>query len=323
MKKYIGILIIFAIIALFTGCGTQENSEVTVVLDWTPNTNHTGLYVALSEGYFEQEGLNVTIIQPQEGAAEQIVAAGSAQFGISYQENVTFARAEGIPIVSLAAVIQHNTSGFGSLAEKNITTPKDFENKKYGGWGSPIEEATLRYLMEQDGADPDKIQIVTTGDMDFFQASTTGEIDYAWIFEGWDGIAVELKGIELNYIDLGQEAELFDYYTPVIITSENCIDQNKNLVQKFMSAVKKGYEYSIDKPEEAAEILLENVPELDRELVIESQKYLAEKYRDDAPYWGIQAQEVWERYMNWLYENGFIENTVDVTKAYTNEFLGE
>lgn len=325
MKKYIGILVLICIITLITGCGTQptDKIKVTAVLDWTPNTNHTGLYVALSEGYFEEEGLDVAIIQPQEGTAEQIVAAGSAQFGVGYQESVTFARAEGIPIVSLAAVIQHNTSGFASLAEKGITEPKDFENKKYGGWGSPIEEATLRYLMEQEGADPNKLQIITTGDADFFQASSTGEVDYAWIFEGWTGIEAKLRGIELNYIDLGKVAEVFDYYTPVIITSEKMVSENRELVQKFMKAVEKGYKFCIEKPEQAAEIILKNVPELDRDLVVESQKYLADKYQEDAPYWGMQKHEVWERYMYWLYENGFIENQVDVTKAFTNEFLNK
>lgn len=167
MKKYIAMAMLICVIMLASGCGSQQTGKikVTAVLDWTPNTNHTGLYVALSEGYFEKEGLEVTIVQPQEGTSEQIVAAGSAQFGISYQESVTFARAEGMPVVSLAAVIQHNTSGFASLVEKGITSPKDFENKKYGGWGSPIEEATLRYLMEQEGADPGKLQIVTTGEI--------------------------------------------------------------------------------------------------------------------------------------------------------------
>ena len=324
MKKYMVLILIF-IIALTAGCGVKpaDRIKITAVLDWTPNTNHTGLYVALSEGFFEKEGLEVTIIQPQEGTAEQIVASGSAQFGIGYQESVTFARAEGIPIVSLAAVIQHNTSGFASLAEKGITSPKDFENRKYGGWGSPIEEATLRYLMEQEGADPDKLQIVTTGDADFFQMSATGEVDYAWIFEGWTGIEAKLRGIELNYIELGKVAEVFDYYTPVIITSEKMINENRDVVQKFMRAVEKGYRFCIEKPEEAAEILLKNVPELDRELVAESQKYLAGKYRDDAEYWGMQKHEVWERYMLWLFRNGFIGEQVDVAKAYTNEFLSK
>ncbi|HZK26012.1 MAG TPA: ABC transporter substrate-binding protein [Thermoclostridium sp.] len=328
MKKYTKILLllcIFTLITALSGCGTTQSqeTELIVVLDWTPNTNHTGLYVALTEGYFKDAGLNVTIIQPEEGTAEQIVASNSAQFGVSYQESVTFARSEGIPIVSLAAVIQHNTSGFASLAEKDITSPKDFENKKYGGWGSPLEEKTLRYLMEKVGADPDKVQIVTTGDADFFQTTGTGEIDYGWIYEGWDLVAANLRGIELNYIDLGKEAEVFDYYTPVIIASEKMISEEKELVQSFMSAVEKGYKYCIEKPEEAAAILLENVPELDSELVIESQKFLAGKYQEDAQYWGMQKEEVWERYMTWLYENGFIENAIDVTKAFTNDFLNK
>lgn len=314
-------LMVFSMV--LAGCANKSDRKISVVLDWTPNTNHTGLYVALEKGYFKDEGLDAEIIQPQEGTAEQLVAAGSAQFGVSYQESVIFARNENVPVVSLSAVIQHNTSGFASLKEKGIVTPKDFENKKYGGWGSPIEEATLRYLMEKDGADPDKLQIVTTGDADFFQASASGEIDYAWIFEGWAGIEARLKGMELNYIDLGKISEVFDYYTPVIITSEETISKEKEMVEKFMRAVEKGYKYSIDNPTEAAEILLKHAPELDRELVVESQKFLASKYQDDAPYWGMQKQEVWERYMNWLYENGFIEEQVDITKAYTNDFLSK
>jgi ABC-type nitrate/sulfonate/bicarbonate transport system substrate-binding protein len=322
MKKSIVLISVILVLCLqISGCRVHDNTKITVVLDWTPNTNHTGLYIALNEGYFNDEGLDVEIIQPQEGTAEQLVAAGTAQFGISYQENITFARAEGVPVVSLAAIIQHNTSGFASLKEKGITSPKNFEDKKYGGWGSPLEEATLRYLMEQHGADPDRLQIVTTGDADFFQASTSGEIDYAWIFEGWAGIEAKLKGMELNYIDLGAIAEVFDYYTPVIFTSEKNIDKNKDLVKKFMRAVEQGYQYAIEKPDAAAEILMDHAPELDRKLVMESQRYLAGKYQDDAPYWGMQKQEVWERYMNWLYENGFIADKVDVTKAYTNEFL--
>ena len=322
MKKSFGLLMAIAgSIVILAGCGAQAKTKVTVVLDWTPNTNHTGLYAAINEGYFQQEGLEVEIIEPVEGAVEQLVSAGTAQFGVSYQESVTFARAQGVPVVSLAAVIQHNTSGFASLKEKNIVTPKDFEGKKYGGWGSPIEEATLRYLMQQDGADPDKVQIVTTGEADFFQASASGEIDYAWIFEGWAGIEARLSGMELNYIDLGKVAEVFDYYTPVLITSEKNIEENRGMVEKFMRAVAKGYQFAMKNPDAAAEILMDHAPELDRSLVMESQRYLADKYQADAPYWGMQKQEVWERYMNWLHENEFITEKVDVAKAFTNEFL--
>jgi ABC-type nitrate/sulfonate/bicarbonate transport system substrate-binding protein len=249
------------------------------------------------------------------------VAADSAQFGISYQEGVTFARAEGVPLVSLAAVIQHNTSGFASLKEKNITSPKDFEGKTYGGWGSPVEEATIKYLMKQAGADFSKVKIVTTGDADFFQASASGQIDFGWIFEGWDGVAAKQKGLELNYIDLGKEAPVFDYYTPVIITNEKTLTQDEKLVKAFMTAAKKGYEYTIKNPDKAADILIKAVPEINKDLVKESQKFLSKNYQADASYWGYQKQDVWQNYTDWLFENGFIKEKIDVTKAYTNKFV--
>ncbi len=327
--KLVSIILASVMVFVATACTAKPKKEiqqdplkkVTVVLDWTPNTNHTGLYVADEKGFFKEHGLEVEIIQPSEGTSDTIVASGKAQFGISYQESVTYARAADVPLVSVAAVIQHNTSGFASLKEKSILTPKDFEGKVYGGWGSEMEEATIRYLMEQSGADFSKVTIMTTGDADFFQASATGQIDFAWIFEGWAGIEAKQKGMELNYIDLGKEAPIFDYYTPVIITNETILKEEKELVEAFMKGVKKGYEYAIKNPEDAADILIKEVPEINSELVIESQKFLSERYQADAATWGLQKDEVWQRYTDWMFENGFIEKKIDVTKAYTNEFI--
>ncbi|SHJ50301.1 ABC transporter substrate-binding protein [Thermoclostridium caenicola] len=319
VKLYILLFCLLITMILATGCGKAQ--KVTFVLDWTPNTNHTGVYVAVEKGYYAEEGLDVTIIQPSDMGADAMVASGAAQFGVSYQESVTFARAENVPLVSIAAVIQHNSSGFGALKEKNIRSPKDFEGKKYGGWGSPVEEATIKYLMEKAGADPSKVEILSVGTADFFQASSSGQIDFAWIFEGWDGVAAKLKGIEIDYIDLGKTDPVFDYYTPVIVTSEDMIQNNGKMVEAFMRATIKGYLYAIEHPEEAAEIFIKAVPEADPELIRESQKFLADRYQDDAPYWGIQKKEVWQRYNDWLYENGFISEPIDVEKAFTNKFV--
>ncbi len=325
IKPIVSFIIIIAFVIAFTACSSGKKPDtpekVTFVLDWAPNTNHTGIYVAKEKGFYRDQGLEVEIIQPQEGSSDTIVASGKAQFGISYQEGVTYARAAGVPLVSIAAVIQHNTSGFASLKEKNILSPKDFEGKTYGGWGSETEIATIKYLMDQEGADFSKVNIMTTGDADFFQASASGQIDFAWIFEGWAGIEAKLKGIELNYIDLGRIAPVFDYYTPVIITNEDILKNNKELAESFMKATIKGYEFAIENPDEAAEIMISAVPELNRELVVESQRFLAEHYKGDAEKWGLQKQEVWQRYTDWMYENGFIEENIDVTKAYTNEFI--
>lgn len=326
MKRIVTLILIATILLTLAGCQTKTPTEgkldkVTFTLDWFPNTNHTGVYVAKDKGFFEEEGIEIEIIQPGESTAEQLVASGSAQFGVSYQESVTFARSEGIPVISVAAVIQHNTSGFMSLKDKGILSPKDFEGKKYGGWGSPIEIATLAYLMEQEGADINLVEIVTIGDIDFFAASQNGQVDFAWVYEGWSVIEAGLKGFEVNYMDLGQEAEVFDYYTPVIITSEKLIAENKDLVERFMKALAKGYEFAVENPENSAQILLDSAPELDADLVKASQVFLSTKYIDDAEYWGYQNKETWDRYTDWLFENGFITNKVESEKAFTNEFL--
>jgi len=326
MKKIITSILIATILLTLAGCQTKtpsqsEPDKIVFTLDWFPNTNHTGVYVAKDKGYFNEEGNEIEIIQPGESTAEQLVASDSAQFGVSYQESVTFARSEGISVVSIAAVIQHNTSGFMSLKDKGILSPKDFEGKKYGGWGSPIEIATLAYLMEQDGADVDLVDIVTIGDIDFFAASQTGQVDFSWVYEGWSVIEAGLKGFDVNYIDLGQEAEVFDYYTPVIITSESLIAEDRDLVERFMRALAKGYEFTVENPEDAALILLNSAPELDAELVKASQVFLSTKYVDDAEYWGYQNEQTWDRYTDWLFENGFITNQVESEKAFTNDFL--
>ncbi|MBO8158679.1 ABC transporter substrate-binding protein [Thermosyntropha sp.] len=324
-RKLSFILILTLILSLLPGCSlkpekNQSLTKVTVVLDWFPNTNHSGLYVAKDKGFYKDEGLDVEIVQPSEGGTPQLIAAGKGDFGISYQEEVTYARVQDIPIVAIAAVIQHNTSGFASPKSKNIKTPKDFENKTYGGWGSPMENAMIKTLMDKYGADFNKVHIVNIGSADFF-TSIEKDIDFAWIYYGWTGIEAELKKIDLNFIKLRDEHEAFDFYTPVIITSEDKIKNNPELIKKFMRATAKGYEFAIKNPEEAADILLKEVPELNPDLVKASQKYLAKEYKSDAPRWGEMKLEVWEKYADFMYENKIIEKNIDPQKAFTNDFL--
>ncbi|WP_113930385.1 ABC transporter substrate-binding protein [Bacillus sp. P14.5] len=332
MKKAFAVL--FSAV-LITGCGQNNNEgqnesgsesetlkEVSVVLDWTPNTNHTGLYAAKENGYFEEEGLDVEIIMPGEAGADSIVASGQADFGVGYQEGVTQARVQDVPLVSIAAVIQHNTSGFASPADKNIESPKDFEGKTYGGWGSPVEEAVMASIMGQENADVSEVDIVNMGDSDFFTA-VQRDIDFAWIYYGWTGIEAELRNEDINMIYLTDYSEKLDYYTPVLTTNEDLIEEDPEMVKAFLAAASKGYNFSIDNPEEAAQILLDAAPDLDEELVKKSQEWLASRYQDDAPRWGEQKLEVWENYADWMFENELLESELDAEQAFTNEFLPE
>lgn len=304
----------------------KESSEslrdVKIVLDWSPNTNHTGLYVAKEQGFYEEEGLNVDILLPGSGGADAMVASGEVPFGISYQEGVTQGRTQGVPLVSIAAVIQHNTSGFAAPVDRGIKTPKDYEGKTYGGWGSPVEEAILKSIMDQTGADVSKVKFVNMGEADYFTA-VKRDIDFAWIFYAWTGIEAELRGEPLDMQYVKDYTDKLDYYTPVIVTNEKTAANDPELVKAFMRATSKGYEYAIQHPEEAADILLKAVPDLDKELVLASQKWLSPKYQDDAARWGEQKREVWQNYSDWMHERGLIEKELDTDKAFTNEFLPE
>ncbi|MFS0612858.1 ABC transporter substrate-binding protein [Lederbergia ruris] len=327
MKKWLGIALVMVL--LLAGCSgaTEEKSEtgekkVSIVLDWTPNTNHTGLYIARDKGYFKEEGLDVEIILPGEAGADQLVASGKSEFGISAQESLTEARAQDIPIVSIGAIIQHNTSGLASPVEKNIKKPSDFEGKTYGGWGAPVEQAVLTSLMDADGGDFNKVDVVNMGDTDFFTA-VQRDIDFAWIYYAWTGVEAELRGDDLNMIYLTDYSDKLDYYTPVISTSEKMIEKDPDTVKAFMKAVSKGYQLAIDNPEEAAEVLIKAEPDLDEELVRKSQEWLATRYQDDAARWGEQKQEIWQNYMDWMLEKKVLEKEIDVKQAFTNEFLPE
>ncbi|MDW0110860.1 ABC transporter substrate-binding protein [Sporosarcina aquimarina] len=329
MKRILTVL--FAA-SLLTACGTDSDSsaskdsgndkvkKVHFALDWTPNTNHTGLYVAQEKGYFKDEGLDVEIMLPGEAGADQLVAAEKADFGIGAQEALTEARAAGIPIVSIAAIIQHNTSGFASLKEKGIESPKDFEGKNYGGWGAPVEQAVVKSLMEKDNGDVNKVKYINMGSSDFFTAIQR-DIDLAWVYYGWTGIEAEQRGMELNIQYLKDYSEKLDYYTPIITTSEKMIEKDPETVKAFMAAAVKGYEFSIEHPDEAADILSKAVPDLDPELVKKSQEWLSPKYQDDAPRFGEQKLKTWENYAEWMNENELLDGEFNAEDAFTNEFL--
>lgn len=325
MKKLFSLLLVPVLLlaGLLSGCGSETKAltPVTVMLDWTPNTNHTGLFVALEKGYFKEQGLDVKIIQPSsDGTVEQLVATGKADFGVSQQEQVTTARTSDIPVVSLAAILQHNTSGFASVTSKNILTAKDFENKTYGGWGLPSEDAMLKALMQKENADFSKLKIVSIGAADQL-TSLNKDIDLTWIFYGWTGIEAEMRNMALNMIWLKDVDPALDFYTPVLITGENMTKTKPELVRSFMKAVSEGYKYAISNPSDSAEILIKNAPEANPELIRKSQAWISPKYQDDAARWGEQKAIVWQRYAQWLVDRQLLPKMIEPTKAYTNDFL--
>ncbi|CFX51952.1 SsuA/THI5-like [Syntrophomonas zehnderi OL-4] len=327
MKRIVSILLSFCLLFSLAGCSTNQTRQeqeslqkVTILLDWFPNTNHTGLYVAQEKGYFKDAGLDVKITQASEGGTPQLVAADQAEFGISYQEEVTAARSENVPVVAIAAIVQHNNAGFAAPASKGIKTPNDFVGKTYGGWGTPMENALIKYLMEKNQADYSTVKTVNIGSADFF-TSMEKNIDFAMIYYSLTGIEAELRNIPLDFIPFRDQETALDFYSPLIVSSEKQIAKNPELVKKFMLACSQGYQYAISHPKEAGEIFIKHVPESNRELIMASQAYLSPRYQDDAVRWGEMKSEVWKGFADLMYDNRIIKQPIDPDQAFTNEFL--
>ena len=332
MKKiikglYIG-LSLFAIAAASMACGSEKQStsvekKLKLVLDWTPNTNHTGLYVAMDKGYYKDAGIELEIVQPPEDGAEVLVASGKADFGISFQDTMAGALSKNspLPIKAVAAITQHNTSGIMSRKGDGITTPKGLEGKKYATWDLPIEKAILKNVVEKDGGDFAKVELIPSTVTDEVSALSTKQIDAVWVYYGWAGISAKVKGFDFDYFAFKDINPTFDYYTPVLITNDDMIKNNSDIVKKFLEATKKGYEFAAGNPQDAAEILLKYAPEIDSKLANASQEYLSTCYIDKDIPWGYIDSERWKNFYRWINENNLLEHRIDEGAGLDNEFI--
>ncbi len=323
MKKILAFTLALTMLLCLVSCGASNSEkDITLVLDWTPNTNHTGFYVALEKGYYADLGLNVTIQQPPEDGATALVASGKAQFGIDFQDYLApaYATDSPLPVTAVAALIQHNTSGIISMSDKGITSPKGMENHSYATWDLPTEKAIIKSCMEREGGDFDRVELIPSTVTDTLTAIQTN-VDSVWIYYAWDGIAAEVKGLDTNYFAFGDIDPAFDFYTPVLVANNAFLESDPDTAKAFIEATQRGYEDAIENPEEAADILCKYAPELDRDIVVESQKWLAEKYIDDAESWGVFDAQRWNSFFDYLWENKLIEKEIADNFGFTNEYL--
>lgn len=326
-KKIVAAILSLTLLVSFAACSSGKSGEgkvekITFVLDWTPNTNHTGVYVAQKLGYFEEAGIEVNIVQPPEDGATSLVASGNAQFGVDFQDSIApaFGTEEPFPVTAVAAILQHNTSGIISLKGNGIDRPKGLEGKTYATWNAPIEKAMLQNVVEGDGGDFSKVNLRPSTVNDVIAGLQT-DVDAVWIYYAWDGIATEVKGVETDYFSFRDLNPVFDYYTPILVANNSFLSEKPETAKKFLKAVQQGYEYAISHPEEAADILLEAAPELDRDITVASQKWIADQYKAEAEQWGIIDPSRWNAFYNWLNENGLVEQAIPENFGFTNDYL--
>lgn len=326
------LLLFCLLLCSISGCGKMKQekrpdknlTEITMVLNWTPNTEHSGLYVAMKKGYFEKEGLDITVVEPPEDGATSMVAAGEAEFGIGFQNEMAenFSSDNQLPVAAVAALLQHNQTGFISLARHDIITPADISDHTVAFSGDVIEQTMIRMLIEQSGGDFSRVKMEETYVDDVAETLDAG-LHVVLGDYGWDGIACERKGMEIHYTAWRDLNEVFDYYGPLIIANTEFLTKQPDMAKAFLRAVRQGYQDAVMNPTEAADILLEQVPDLDEGLVDASQRYMSQQYIADSMAFGVIDAERWNRFYNWINTMGFYQTPIPEGIGFTNEFLEE
>ncbi len=303
----------FFTLGLISACGGSDSDQntVSVQLDWTPNTNHVGIYVALANGWYEEEGINVEIVPYSDANPDVVVANGLADIGISFPPNLIFSRAAGLDLISIAAVLQSNPTELAVLESSDILRPRDFDGRTYAGFGLPFEESRIRAVIRADGGQGEFT--VATLSTFAYEALFNGRADFTEIFTTWEGIEAELRGVKLRtfrFDDFGVP----DFPGVILIAQQSTVNERSDVLRRFLEVTRRGYEFAANQPEEAARIFIEYVGEdvfPEAELVRLSNLMLADIFVDADGSWGLQDAEVWDAYASWMLAQGILVSADD------------
>lgn len=305
-------------------------TTVRIALDWTPNTNHTGIYVAQQLGWFTEAGLDVQILPYNQSPPETLVSSGAAEFGVSFQDTFTYAKASGADVTSVMAILQHWASEIAVRADRtDITSPRDLDGKVYGGFGAPSEEPKMRAVI-QDAGGRGEFEAVVLG-TSAYEALYAGQVDFTEPFVAWEGIEAELRGQPLRtfaYTDYGFP----DAYAVLLIGNSPWLAENPETAAKLVQAVQRGYQLAADDPAQAAQLLMDANPGAfsEPELVNRSQAMLSADYlRDESGRVGRQTLDRWTGYSGFVVDSGIVAGPdgaplttrPDFSTWFTNDYL--
>ncbi|MDV7090845.1 ABC transporter substrate-binding protein [Rhodococcus sp. IEGM 248] len=327
-------VILVSALSLLTGCAgdSQSGDTIRFALDWTPNTNHTGLFVAQQEGWFADAGLDVQVLPYNDTSPDTLVDAGNAEFGVSFQSSATFSKAAGAQTTSVMAPLQHWATGIAVKADRaDITRPRDLDGKIYAGFADPDGEETLKQIIRNDGG-KGEFTTVTLG-TSAYEAVYSGTADFTVSFFGWEGIEAEHQGTPMRYFHY-TDYGFPDAYALVIEGNEQWMADHPEQARKFVQALQRGYQFAADRPDEAAQILIDANPGAftDESLVRESQQMLSSEYmKDSSGKVGTQTAEQWAGYSGFLFKHGLLTGPdgaplttePDWSTYFTNEYLAQ
>ena len=328
--KSIGVATLVLLVIGAAVCGSDDDAEsvsVKLALDWYPNSNHLGLFIAQEKGYFADEGLDVNLYTPVDPSTVlQTVGSGADHFGISYQPDVLLARAQGVPVVSVAGIVQHPLNSVMALESSGITRPSDLVGRKVGYPGIPTNEPLLDTMLKFDGVSEGlgAVELVNVGfDLAPALLGDTG-ID-AIVGAYWTHESILIENLEhpVNIMKM-EEWGVPDYYELVLVTSEEFLREKPDVVERFNRALRRGYADAAADPQAGVDTLVAaKGEEIDQAIERPGADLLAPLWSSPGTDFGDQESSKWVDFARWMQANGLLAEDVNAQDAFTNEFSGE
>jgi putative hydroxymethylpyrimidine transport system substrate-binding protein len=298
--------------------------SLSLMLDWLPNADHSGLYEALAKGYFRQADLDVHIEVPSNPAEPlQLLAAGKIDAAISYEPNVMLARNSGVPLVSVAAIVQRPLTSIISVGSQHITTPARLRGKTIGTAGIAYQNAYLRTILAHAQVPRSSVHVLNVG-FDLVPAMLSGHVN-ATLGGYWNYEAIELRqdGKRPNVIPVN-EAGVPTYDELVLVVRKATIVNDSNLIRRLVQALGRGYQAVRADPVGAVHQLIAANPTLANSYRLELASVratLPDYFPSDGHPWGWQSASQWNAFGEWMLHNRLISNPLAVEDASTNELL--
>ncbi len=301
-------------------------NKLKIALDWTPNTNHTGLFVALELGFYRAKNIDLAIISPEADGylvtpAKKLELA-EVDFAIVPTESLIslLLKENKVDVKGIAAILREDTSSLITLASSNIARPKQLDGKVYASYKARYEDKIVKQVIINDGGTGD-IRIEYPEKLGIWDTILTGEFDATWIFNAWEGIEAQTQGVALNYFNLNHYGVPYGY-SPLVIAKTADIEIQKAVFTDFVSATRDGYLFAQQNPKKAIEILSNHVPDKDLKRIdmLKSQLYL-NKYYGTEQTWGKMEAAVFQEFIQWLVENDIVEGEIRASDMFTNALI--
>lgn len=330
-NKWIHRLFIISIACMLVGCsknakssnsnGESKLEDISIMLDWYPNAVHSAIYVAQENGFFAEEGLKVDIEMPADtNDPLKLAATGKVDLAISYQTEVLVAKAEDIPIVSVATLVRHSLDGLMYKQASGITRPKDLEGKLVGYPSSSVSEAIIATMVEKDGGDISKVTFADVG-WDLMPALSTDRVDaIIGAYINHELVLLNKEGYDVKVTD-PSEYGVPDTYELIVVTGEKTLEKRQAAIERFWRAVTKGQEIVKKNPEEGLQVLLDHENDsfpLDKKAEIESLHILLPLMDESDLPFGFQEEASWKSVADWLYEMNIITEQEDTDELVKN-----